>query len=103
MVKIGLIDDNMAQNEDFIKYYAPVFKKDFVLQSKYECNSIEKIDCPIITMTGDEDLLIEQNDVTDWTRFTISGYENLKFHGNHFFADGKKYEIAETLMAYLNE
>ncbi|MCR4639216.1 thioesterase domain-containing protein [Ruminococcus sp.] len=101
-VSLKLLSSDMVKNADFMRYYFPAFKADFLMHQRYDAEAPAfTLECPILALRGSEDELSTREIISDWSKYTESGFEYHEFTGGHFFIDQHKNEvIALILEAY---
>ena len=97
-VHLGLLDPEMVKNEDFMRYYFPVFKSDFLMHQRYDPHlPMFTLECPVLAMRGSDDRLSTMEIIQDWSAYTDSGFEYREFSGSHFFIDQHRDEIINLI------
>ena len=85
-VKLGMLERDLASNEEFMAYYFPIFKADFLMIFSYDTKKTEKLDCPVIAITGKEDAFADKEGIKDWSSYT-DDIEVIEAEGEHFFGN----------------
>lgn len=97
MAEKNLVDERTLALKDFVKYYIPIFKKDFILHDEYDCCDAEKLDCDVIVLTGTDDKLVDNEKITDWKNFTTGSFEHISYSGDHFFINSHLNQVIELI------
>ncbi len=78
--------DMFGGNEELMKFFLPVMRADYKLCEKYHCVTKEKLNCPVLTICGENDPQIDRiEDVKDWENFTDGKFELKLINGDHFY------------------
>lgn len=96
-VKLGMLDRELVSNQEFMAYYFHIFKADFLMIFNYNTNKTERIDCPILAITGKDDAFLNRKSIEDWSRYTDE-LEVMETDGEHFFGDAGRAAVIKAMI-----
>ena len=84
LIRMGMTTKKDTEDAVFRKVFQPILVNDYQLSENYTYHG-EKIDIPIVALSGDEDYTASEQIMRRWKMVTDSGFTHYEFHGNHFF------------------
>lgn len=81
------IDEQTAKLPNFVDYYLPVLKQDFIMVYNYKLSHIEKLTCPFDTIIASNDELVKPEQVHDWQKFSEREIRSTNIEGEHFYLE----------------
>ena len=96
-VKLGMLDRELVSNQEFMAYYFHIFKADFLMIFNYNTNKTERIDCPILAITGKDDAFLNRKSIEDWSSYTDE-LEVMETDGEHFFGDAGRAAVIKAMI-----
>lgn len=89
----------ILESEYFQNILLPIIVHDYKLIRNYEIKKIKKTIVPIYTFLGNNDELVKEKDILEWSNLTSSEYKNFIFIGDHFYFEEKKnlFELCSIL------
>lgn len=91
------IDAKTAELPNFVEYYLPVLKRDFIMVYNYKPGSSEKMTCPFDTIIASDDDLVAPEQVRDWQNFSERKIENIDIKGEHFYLEKDRKFICDFI------
>lgn len=85
--ELGGLPEEILKSESSLRILCPMLRADFSLLSTYIPREKEgnRIVAKIVVMLGNEDFLINKDEIKKWQYFTENGCEIMYFKGGHFF------------------
>lgn len=81
----GFAEKQQLENQDFINYYLPVLKDDYIMQASYNYKATEPLECNITALYGKNDPKINEQSISKWSEYTNGTFKVFSFDGEHFF------------------
>lgn len=81
----GAIPAEIVNNEEMLKLVLPAIRADMQVYEGYNYEESEPLACPIISIGGTEDRIVNLNHLTGWQRQTTAKFTCRQFAGDHFF------------------
>lgn len=90
----GLMQEDILNAEDYLEYYLPIARADFMLCESYnkKPDDATPLDCPLILCYGTQDAFLKYDELDEWKSYTNSVFSKYSFDGGHFyhFENGEK-------------
>ena len=84
MIQMKTINEELLENEMYLKFFLPIIMKDYSLNEKYVYNG-EVLNAPIIAFSSADDMGAEPEIMVGWENMTKSGFVLKRKNGAHFF------------------
>lgn len=79
------IDAGIFENDELLDLFLPIIKNDFSIYENYSYSKSHPFPCDILTLSGDRDATVTQEEILAWSTYTTGKFEHLSFPGEHFF------------------
>ncbi|HBM4377558.1 TPA: thioesterase II family protein [Enterococcus faecium] len=97
----GLIPKTILQDEMFLKYFIPIYRKDLKVFSSYDYLRDTKLQCPALILNGSNDSLVSEKKLNDWVNYFQKEIKYKTFKGSHHFIDEHRREVSETIIKFI--
>jgi external thioesterase TEII len=98
---LGGIPPELIQNKELFNFFEPILRADFEISEKNEIATEPAICAPIFAMMGSQE--DEVDVISNWARFTRSGFNFEILEGNHFFIHKHPRRIAHIIKSCYRE
>lgn len=98
MAALGLIQQELANDDSFVTYFMPMMRADYLLHQHYALKEPTVLHCPVTAIYGTRDKNISQSSVADWSRLSDNTFSCKAVDEGHFF---EKPETYSELFTYL--
>lgn len=98
---LGGFPPEVLDNEEVFGFFEPVLRADFELTEKDPQSKVCRVSTPIFAMMGDREENAEK--VSNWSRFTSSGFLFEIMRGDHFFIHHHPGRIAQIIRSCLDK
>lgn len=78
-------DARILDDESVLRMILPPTRSDYTAVETYRYRPGPKLDCPVIALTGDEDLRVDLDDARAWAAHTTGPFALHTFSGGHFY------------------
>ena len=97
VIKLGGTPQEVADNEELLRLFAPILRSDFKILEKYIYKEMkEKIQCDISIFNGEKDDTTKE-DILAWKDHGDKDFKVYNFDGNHFFINANVEGITEII------
>lgn len=103
VVAQGMLDKEMAADEDFMEYYFPAFSSDYKMHHRSAGDiGRSRLSCPVVAINGDDDPYCTDEMIKAWSDYTddFSFYE---FKGDHKLMNDKAPDLLKIISKKYNE
>ena len=96
----GLMQDDILNAEDYLEYYLPIARRDFMLCESYKKKPYDttSLDCPLIVCYGKQDPFLKYYELDKWKNYTTGVFSKYSFEGGHFY----HFENAEKICGIID-
>ncbi|MER6050122.1 alpha/beta fold hydrolase [Streptomyces sp. NPDC001793] len=92
-------DPRLLDNPDVLAMALPVVRSDYRAVETYRDRAGPPLAAPVTALTGDDDPLVDVEDVAAWRQHTAGGFRLRVFPGgDHFYLSGHWAELADHLV-----
>ncbi|RZT99030.1 surfactin synthase thioesterase subunit [Advenella incenata] len=99
----GGTPEQVLKDNDMMELFIPTIKADLSLVDSFSYQRSEKINVPILVLSGVDDEAHDYSKAFEWVTETIATVEFNEFPGGHFFINNNKDEMFSIINAYLNK
>lgn len=97
LIDLGGIDKESSNNSKLMSMILPTLRSDLHLCDIYRCNVKEKLDIPVTILGGDEDHVVNPDNLLEWKECFSGFFELHIFNGNHFYFKNQFSVLASVL------
>lgn len=97
------MDIDLLENKEFMKYYYPIVRGDFIFYESYVPDEPFQLQCPICVINGREDKHISMERIEDWKYYSSVKTDCILTEGGHFFSFERPEEICGIINEYLSK
>lgn len=98
----GQFEQEVLECEELYEMISDIMYADVQMFSKYKREyELEKINIPLIVLTGDSDDEAPPDDMKEWQNYTTGDFKLHVFDGNHFFAFNNNEEFNSYILKYI--
>lgn len=97
----GYIDSSLLERKEYLNYFLPIFRKDIKMQADYVFEGHTIFSCPVVTINGNRDKLVNKEGVEDWRNFSSGIFQSHFFDGEHFYINNYKNRIINMIQELL--
>lgn len=97
LLEYELVDQNFAANQTFLDYYLPIYRVDLRILAAYKKESDELMDCPIFTLHGNKDRMVNSQKIASWKYYTRGELTDKVYEGKHFYVNDYKKEVCSIV------
>lgn len=80
---IGGTPDSILDDPELMSLILPIVRADFTINETYETFDNACVDCPILALGGNEDPLVNQGFLEQWSQYTTKEFEVVMLSGGH--------------------
>lgn len=96
------ISFKLSKDVKFLKYFLPIWKSDCNIVDNYDYSSpILKLKSNISILIGNDDPLVNSDDLSGWKSYTLQKCNFYKFSGGHYFINENCNHVVELLNSIL--
>ena len=100
----GQMDEEIMNNEELYEIVSDIMYADVQMFSKYKRDyQDEKLDIPVLAMSGDDDFEAPAEDMKEWKNYTNGSFEFYSFSGGHFFAFDNCENVKNLIKEYVEK
>lgn len=105
MIEQGTVSPDFAGDQNFIRYYMPVFRGDLKMFENIDKSEPVKLDCNFYCLTGTEDEFITEEGISDWKNYTTESVFYEQVRGGHYYFNehGNKEFVLSKLNEYIKD
>lgn len=96
VIELGGTPKEVTESKELMEFIMPILRNDFKLVELYESEAINKIQCDISVLNGDEDD-INVEEILAWKDHAATGCKIYTFKGDHFFINDKLEEVIDII------
>lgn len=97
LVEHGGIPQLIVENPDFLSFFVPIIRNDFILMESYLFKPSAPLNTPLTLLGGTRDQMISEERLKGWEEFTALECELHMFDGGHFFINEYTKEIVTLI------
>lgn len=101
VVALGGTEAGVLRDPELRELVLPVVRADYRLVETYRYDGGAPLGVPIVTLTGDGDPQVTEEEADAWRRHTTAEWTLRTFSGGHFFVGERPEDIAKTILAAL--
>ncbi|MEU5432355.1 alpha/beta fold hydrolase [Streptomyces sp. NPDC020719] len=94
-------DDQVFADEALVRMILPPLRGDYHAIETYRPEPGSSLTCPVIALSGDDDPVVELDEVALWERHTSASFRMRVFSGGHFFIDGHLPAITQEIRDHI--
>ncbi|MGP9022473.1 thioesterase II family protein [Streptomyces sp. BR1] len=94
-------DDQVFAHEALVRMILPALRGDYHALETYRPEPGSSLTCPIVALSGDDDPVVDLDEVALWERHTSGSFRMQVFAGGHFFVDGHLPAIAGEIRDHI--
>ena len=83
----GLVDA-LFRRPELVDMFLRLLRSDFTLWETYRYESLGLLPCPVTTVRGRDDDLVDAGQTAQWAKHTSGGWTELEVDGGHYFVTG---------------
>lgn len=80
---LGGVPKEFLENDEMFDFFEPVLRADFEIAEENGLTNEPPVNCPMFAMMGSEETTNDQ--ITNWNKYTRSGFQHEILEGDHFF------------------
>jgi medium-chain acyl-[acyl-carrier-protein] hydrolase len=84
----GGLPPAVARRPDLVEMLLPLLRSDFTLWERYTAQPRGRMPCPVLTVRGRDDLLVDATVTEPWAEESSVGWRELLVDGGHYFING---------------
>lgn len=84
----GGLPEAVARRPDLVAVLLPLLRSDFALWENYRHSPRDPLPCPVTTVRGRADLLVDASATEPWAQHSEAGWSELLVEGGHYFISG---------------
>jgi surfactin synthase thioesterase subunit len=96
-----LVDADLVKDEDFKRYFFPIYRADLEMFRNYIYDSNKKMEIPALVMNGTEDKMVSAERSRKWREYIGSRIEFAEFSGKYYFINDHVEEISRAISAFI--
>ncbi|WP_141925440.1 thioesterase II family protein [Haloactinospora alba] len=97
----GGLPEALVDAPGLIEFLLPLLRADFALWEGYRHRSRPRLPCPVTTLRGDADHVVDAEAVAPWREHTSAGSADVVVDGGHYFINDVSEDTARTLARVL--
>ncbi|MDA1052331.1 MAG: SDR family NAD(P)-dependent oxidoreductase [Planctomycetota bacterium] len=86
-----------VDDPEFLKAIIPLMRRDWPLMKNYRFQPVSPLDCPITAFAARQDDMVYTDEIREWSRHTVGGFELIEVDGDHWFLNRNRELITATL------
>jgi surfactin synthase thioesterase subunit len=86
-----------VDDPEFLKAILPRFRHDFPLLKSYRFQPLSPLNCPITAFAARQDDVVYTDEIREWSRHTLGGFDLIEVDGDHWFLNRNRALITATL------
>jgi len=101
VAEVRRFDENSAlslQNEAVRRMVLPALRADYTANETYRCAPDHRVDCPIVTLVGDDDPVTGVADAGAWRTHTTGDFTLRVFPGGHFYLNEQPDDVVTVML-----
>ena len=103
LLRLGMVDQEMIDNDVFQRYFLPVVFCDYQLHEDYHYKG-DVLDVPIVAMNGTSDDSAQAFQMEQWGQVTRNSFRQYEFNGTHFFPYETEWRyVLETVLKEIRD
>ncbi|MFD8478596.1 thioesterase II family protein [Kitasatospora sp. NPDC059673] len=83
----GGLPDAVLANPAMVEFLLPLLRADFALWEQYRHRPGDPLPCPVTTLRGTEDTVVDRADLAGWESCTTAGHSHHEVDGGHYFVN----------------
>ena len=95
--KLGGTPCEVLLNKELMDLFIPKLRTDFALLASFNTTKRPPLSCPIIAFGGQDDPLVNPEELQDWSQETSHSFDSVIFPGKHFFIQESKEDVISML------
>ena len=84
----GGLPSALFRRPELVDMFLRLLRSDFTLWETYRYDSPGQLPCPVTTVRGREDELVDASQTAPWAEHTSAGWDELQVAGGHYFVTG---------------
>ncbi|MFI1100737.1 thioesterase II family protein [Streptomyces melanogenes] len=88
-------------DEALLRMVLPTLRSDYHAIETYRPTLAPPLSCPVVALSGDDDPVVELDEVALWERHTSASFRMRVFAGGHFFIDGHLPAITREIREHI--
>jgi len=88
-------------DEELLRMVLPAIRADYRAAETYRYEPVERLRCPIVALTGDDDPKVSLDEAKAWGEHTQAAFDLRVFRGGHFYLADHQKEIVSLVTAHL--
>ncbi|MGW2782756.1 thioesterase II family protein [Streptomyces populi] len=101
LVRIGGTDGGLLDDEGVLDMILPVIRNDYRAAESYRYRAGERLRCPVVALTGDNDPYVTTGEARAWQEHTSAAFDLRVLPGGHFFLADRAAEVLEIISEQL--
>lgn len=93
----------VLENQEIMQLIIPLLRADFSICETYTYTPTEPLECPISVFSGNNDHLVEVNDLPAWQKYTNNKFRIEIFEGDHFFLRNTQKQLLRAILSDLEQ
>jgi acyl transferase domain-containing protein/surfactin synthase thioesterase subunit/NAD(P)-dependent dehydrogenase (short-subunit alcohol dehydrogenase family) len=86
-----------VDNPEFLRSILPAMRRDYPLLTSYRFEPLAPLNCPITAFAARQDDVVYPDEVREWSRYALGGFELIEVDGDHWFLNRNRERISATL------
>ena len=96
LVSLGGIDNELASCKEYLDFFLPIIRHDFLLIENYEYRRFS-VSVPLAVFYAEGDVLNSPAEMLEWIDYSYCKCEMFLFEGNHFFIHSNTDRVVEVI------
>lgn len=92
----------VLQEPELMQFFLPILRADLALFESYHYHEQAPLSCPLTACGGWQDATVSYYDLLPWRQHTSSQFALRMFAGDHFFLQGMRSQLLQTLAKTLS-
>lgn len=105
LLHFKLMPEDMVRDQNFQKYFLPIYRADLSMFSRYSCKPDRIFDCPALVVSGREDEMIHAEKIRGWSGRFSGPISYREYPGGHYFVNDAKNKslLRDEMTAFLED
>lgn len=95
-------DSRLLDDAEFLRSVLPTLRSDYKAAETYQHRPGPPLRCPIVTLAGDQDSMVTQEEAAQWRQHTSGSFRLEMFPGGHFYLDAHAARVMRLISELVN-
>lgn len=97
LISLGGIPEIVSQHPDLLNFLTPMIRADIQAIETYHYQETTPLKCPITVLSGQEDPVLQEEDLQVWKTLSHAEVKFISFPGKHFYFQEQPQDFFEIL------